>query len=122
MDESAAVPEPQTHEPPALQPGQAPADAQDGSATEGAGQADAPATGAPDEPPDWTPPPSLARIVHYVQDDHDCAAIITEVLADEAVHLCAFSPDGYPAGHRQGAVPHDEAAKSIGTWHWPERS
>lgn len=73
--------------------------------------------------------PSIGRIVHYVsygtpggEYPSVCrAAVITDVSVlchREEVSLCVLNPEGLFFNKH---VPHDEAEKSGGTWHWPER-
>jgi len=65
--------------------------------------------------------PSVGRIVHYVDLNHEhCAAIVTGLGADDGVFLTVFPMRGnpYPA---MNVASHDEEQKVIGSWHWPER-
>lgn len=76
---------------------------------------------------------SVGRIVHYVAYGTPggefpagiCrAAIVTQVETEgagaslEVVGLCVMNPTGL---FFNVAVPHDDADKRPGTWHWPER-
>lgn len=75
----------------------------------------------------------MGRVVHYVaRGSADgrfpsvCrAADVTEVGPDvhpQTVGLMVKNPTGlffHPLS--DGGVPHDEADKAGGTWHWPER-
>ncbi|MFG3343369.1 hypothetical protein [Glycomyces sp. NPDC048151] len=71
--------------------------------------------------------PSIGRDVHYVsygtpggEFGSECrAAKVTRVDdADaEVLSLAVFNPDGMFFNHE---VPHDEAEKLGGSWHWPE--
>lgn len=68
--------------------------------------------------------PSVGRVVHYipgVQPDNSSpcrAALITEVVSDELVHLVAFSAHDSAHWHN---VPNSEPIHGRGSWHWPER-
>jgi len=74
--------------------------------------------------------PSVGRIVHYVsygtpggEYASECrAAVVTAVHPPEppvgAVSLAVLNPTG---AFFNSWIPHDEAGKAGGTWHWPER-
>jgi hypothetical protein len=77
------------------------------------------------------PRPSVGRVVHYVSHGSpvredgsqayaaECrAAIITETDTSDTVGLAVLNPTGQFFNR---TVVHDEAGKSGGTWHWPER-
>lgn len=85
--------------------------------------------------------PSVGRVVHYVAYGTPggefpagvCrAAMITEVdpprgnpgepdvpLEIDSVGICVLNPTGLFFNRH---IPHDEAGKRPGSWHWPERT
>lgn len=69
---------------------------------------------------DDTMPPSVGRIVHYVDAGGRClAAIVTEVVASDVVHIAVFQPAR--ADLRPVSWVTFSTAKTPSTWHWPER-
>lgn len=73
---------------------------------------------------DMYPKPSVSRNVHYVDDGHCLAAIVTEIPSkeeDTVVTLVVFPPRAHSAilEHVGQGSPGD--SKEDGTWHWPER-
>jgi hypothetical protein len=70
--------------------------------------------------------PSVGRIVHYVsygtpggEYPSVCrAAVVTQVIDDETVHLFVMNPEGIFLNKN---VPLNDDANAGGTWHWPER-
>lgn len=64
--------------------------------------------------------PSVARNVHYLNQDGVCvAAIVTGVQADEnTVGLYVMPDDGFPY---RAADVHAGEPGDRGAWHWPER-
>jgi hypothetical protein len=69
--------------------------------------------------------PSIGRIVHYVLPTHyapvHCPALVTEVLAEQIVHLTVFAPPPYPTIEQRMAITYDDSGYP-NTWHWPERT
>lgn len=74
--------------------------------------------------------PSVGRIVHYVAYNKTCMAAIVTALSDEepdSIHAVIFislrNVNDYITGGVQFLfnLPHDEADKKPGSWHWPER-
>ena len=65
--------------------------------------------------------PSIGRIVHYV-DEHGRhnAAIITEVVSPEYVHLQSFDNKASGSWLHKNVLFDDTGIKSY-SWHWPER-
>ena len=89
---------------------------------------DAPAAGSSPEPLTLTgsatdfdddPPPTLGRIVHFVNgfDEHE-AAIVTHVFEpSDTVNLGVFTKRGMYESPT--SIAHDESGARF-TWHWPE--
>lgn len=70
---------------------------------------------------------TVGRIVHYISygtpggefaPEHR-AAVVTEVVSENAVGLCVLNPTGM--FFNRGVV-FDPTAASPGSWHWPERA
>ena len=72
-------------------------------------------------PPPTYPKPTIGRVVHYVSQvsDTDTAAIIAEVLGNNACHLFVMDPSFGSANFKYSVRWSEHGER--GTWHWPER-
>lgn len=64
--------------------------------------------------------PSVGRIVHYVANGRNYAAIISTVHADTCVNLVVFEYYSNVPSIVITSVFYDESC-SKNTWHWPSR-
>jgi len=67
--------------------------------------------------------PSIGRIVRFVTEDLQMAAIITAVHPSNQVDLTIFYPPRTTiAAIPEGPFPLDDSGKKLHSWHWAERT